>query len=64
MEFIIEKCGMLIMINEKRIKLPNQEKIRTLGEKETYKYLCKTFKFDRTSKWWMHKPESILVNET
>ena len=22
-----------------RIELPNQEKIRTLGEKETYKYL-------------------------
>ena len=22
------------------IKLPNQERIRTLGEKENYKYLC------------------------
>ena len=35
-EFSIEKCTMLIMWSEKR---PNQEKIRTLGEKETYKYL-------------------------
>ena len=35
---------MLIMKSDKRhrtdgIKLPNQDKIRTLGEKETYKYL-------------------------
>ena len=44
MEFRIEKCPMLIMKNGKRhkmegIKLQNQDKIRTLGEKETYKYL-------------------------
>ena len=44
MEFGKEKCAMLIMSNGKRhmtkgIKLPNQEKIRMLGEKETYKYL-------------------------
>ena len=43
-EFSIEECAMLIMISEKRrmtegMELPNQEKIRTLGEKETYKYL-------------------------
>ena len=36
---------MLVMKNGKRhltdgIELPNQEKIRTLGEKETDKYLC------------------------
>ena len=44
MEFAIEECAMLVM---KRSKLhltdgmeqPNHEKIRTLGEKETYKYL-------------------------
>ena len=44
MEFGIEKCAMLVMKSGKRhltdgMKLPNQDKIRTLGEKETYKYL-------------------------
>ena len=44
MEFGKEKCTMVIMRSEKRymtegIELPNQEKIRMLGEKETYKYL-------------------------
>ena len=44
MEFVIEKCVMLVMKSCKRhrtdgIKLPNQNKIRTLGENETYKYL-------------------------
>ena len=44
MEFGIEKCAMLIMRSGKRlltegIELLNQEKIRMLGEKETYKYL-------------------------
>ena len=43
-EFGIEECAMLIIKGEKRhitegIELPNQEKIRTLGEKETYRYL-------------------------
>ena len=43
MEFGIEKCAVLIMKSRKqqmreRIEQPNQEKIRTLGEKETYKY--------------------------
>ena len=42
-EFGIEKCTMLIMKNRKRhmtegIELPNQEKIRTLGERKTYAY--------------------------
>ena len=40
MEFCIEKCAMLIVTEEKlfkRIELPNQERIRTLGEKEKYK---------------------------
>ena len=41
MEFGIEKCAMCIIGSEKRqmteeIELPNQEKIRTLGEKEIY----------------------------
>ena len=44
MEFGIEKCAMLIMKSVKRettegTELPNQERIRTLGEKENYKYL-------------------------
>ena len=44
MEFSIEKWGMLIDKSGKQqmtegIELPNQEKNRTLGEKETYKYL-------------------------
>ena len=44
MEFGIEKCAILIMKSGKRhltdeMELPNQNKIRTLGEEETYKYL-------------------------
>ena len=44
MEFGIEKCTMFVMKSGKRhimdgMELPNQDKIRTLGEKETYKYL-------------------------
>ena len=44
MEFGIDKCTMLLMKSGKRhltkgIEQPNQEKISTLGEKETYKYL-------------------------
>ena len=44
MEFGIEKCTLLIMKSGKqhltdRIEQPNQDKIRTLAENETYKYL-------------------------
>ena len=44
MESGIEKCAMLVIKSGKRhltdgMELPNQDKIRTLGEKETYKYL-------------------------
>ena len=44
MEFGIEKCVMLVMKRARQhqsdgIELPNQDKIRTLEEKETYKYL-------------------------
>ena len=44
MEFGIEKWSMLVMRSGKRhmtegVELPNQVIIRTLGEKETYKYL-------------------------
>ena len=43
-EFSIEKCAMLVMKSGKRhltdrMELPNQDKFRTLGEKETYKHL-------------------------
>ena len=44
MEFGIEKSAMLVMKSGKRdmadgMELPNQDKIRTLREKEIYKYL-------------------------
>ena len=44
MNFGIDKYAALIMRSwkweiEERIEIPNQEKIRTLGEKEMYKYL-------------------------
>ena len=43
MEFGLKKCAILIMKSSKHyltdgMKLPNQDKIRTLEEKETYKY--------------------------
>ena len=43
MKFGIENCGMLVMKIGKRhltdgMELSSQDKIRTLGEKETYKY--------------------------
>ena len=43
MEFFIEKCAMPVRKSGKRhlmdsMELPNQDKIRTLGEKETYTY--------------------------
>ena len=44
MKFGIEKCAMLVMKSSKRymtdgMELQNHDKIRTLGENETYKYL-------------------------
>ena len=46
MEFGMEKGAKLVMKSGKRhmtegIELPNRDKIRTLGDKETYKYLEK-----------------------
>ena len=45
MEFGIEKCAMQVMKSGKwhltdGMELPNQDQIRTLGKKETYKYLA------------------------
>ena len=47
MEFGIEKCAMLVTKSGKwhiteGMELPNQDKIRTIGEKETYKYQWST----------------------
>ena len=44
MEFGIEKCAMFLIKSEKgkimeRIERSNKERIRTLEEKENYKYL-------------------------
>ena len=44
MEFVIKKCAMLVMKSGKRhmtdgMELPNEDKIKMLGENETYKYL-------------------------
>ena len=44
MECGIEKCAMLVMKSGKQymtdgMELPNQDKIKTLGKNETYKYL-------------------------
>ena len=44
MEFGREKCAMLVMKSSKQqltdgMELPNQDKIKTLAENETYKYL-------------------------
>ena len=44
MEFDVEKCAMQVLKSVKRhmtegVELPNKEKIRTLREKETYRYL-------------------------
>ena len=44
MEFCIKKLGMRVMKSGKRhrtdgMELPNQDKIRKVGENETYKYL-------------------------
>ena len=33
-------------------------------EKVIKRELCKRKNFDRAAKWYMHKPESILENET
>ena len=46
MEFVIGKCGLFVMKSGKRhitdeMELPNQDKIRTLAENETLKYLGK-----------------------
>ena len=73
MEFGLEKCAMLEMKSAKRyltvgMELPNQDKIRTLGEKETFKYLgimeADTIKQvqmkERIQKWYQRKTRKLL----
>ena len=55
MEFAKEKCAMLITKSGKRhmtdgMDLPNHDKIRTLGEEETYKYLV-YWRLTPSNKW-------------
>ena len=59
MEFDIEKCFILIMKREKKettegIKLPNQESIKMLGEKENYKNL-EILEVDTIKQRWKKK---------
>ena len=52
------------MINECS-KLSQEYKIwHALVEKVIHWELCKKIKSDHTSKWYIHKPESTLKNET
>ena len=73
MEFSIEKYAVLVMKSGKRhmtdrIELPNQDKIRTLGEEETYKYLgileADTIKQvemkDKTRKEYLRRTRKLL----
>ena len=73
MEFSIEKCAMLVMKSGKRhitdgMELPNQDKVRTLAENETYKYLgileADTFKQvkmkDKIKKEYLRRTRKLL----
>ena len=58
------KCG--LRGDSERSKLAQREyKTRNDGEGKTIHWeLCKRLKFDHTNKWYLHKPESVLENET
>ena len=73
MEFGLEKWAMLVMKSGKwhrtdRIELPNQDKIRTLRENETYKYLgimeADTIKYvqmkDKIHKEYLRRTKRLL----
>ena len=67
MEFGIEKCAMLVMKSGKQrmtegIELSSQEKIRTLGEKDTYKYLG-ILEVDTTKQVEMKKLKTYISGE-
>ena len=65
MEFGIEKCTLLVMKSGKRhltdgIEQPNQDKIRTLAENETYKY----WRLTPSNKWkWKTKYKKNISGE-
>ena len=71
-EFGIEKCAMLVMKSVKRhlsdgMEQSKQDKIRTLGEKETYKYLSilkvmKEKKFEKEYLWRTRKLLEIKLS--
>ena len=66
MEFSIEKCAILVMKSGKRhmtdgMELPNHDRIRTLEENETYKYLG-ILEVDTI--WYVHNPEPVLENDS
>ena len=73
MEFNAEKCSMIVMKSGKRhrtdgMELPNQDKIRTLAENETYKCLgilvADTFKQvemkDKIQKEYLKRTRKLL----
>ena len=68
MEFGIEKCEKLVMKSGKRhltdgMELPNQDKIRTLGQNETYKYLG-ILEAAPSNKWrWKTKLKKNILGE-
>ena len=45
-------------------KLAQQEYKHDRVGKVIHWELCKILKFDHTTKWYMHKPESVLMDET
>ena len=64
MKFGIEKCARLIMNCGKKettegIEMPNQERIRTLREKENYRYLG-ILEVTQSNKWNVLKPSSTV----
>ena len=68
MEFGIEKYVILIMKNGKRliteeIKLPNQERIRTLGAKEKFQVLGKIGIIWKKRRWKKNKKRIRQMNE-
>ena len=54
-----------MIISECRKIMQNECKCRLDWEENVIHWeLCKKLKFDHTTKWYMHKPESVQVNET
>ena len=72
MEFGIEKCAMLLMKSGKRnktdgVELTNQDKIRTLAENDTYKYIgileaetIKQSEIKKNKKEYLRRPRKLV----